>query len=368
MPTSSSARPSRPAGDLRECARGLAGALELCRIMGDQAAEAGCVACIAYVLRELGDLAAGARAPPRADRRAQGQRRACVADGIARVHPGMRGELGPARRNLTAGLDMARRLDMLSMQVDAAAALALVDDYDSDRRRRARPLPLPARALGGERGPPLRDLGPATRGLAVRPGGAARTRRTPARRPSPDRLAVGARARTGGARPRAGRDALLDGRARNRRGAVRARGGAAPRPAHSCRAGPDPRRAGVALEAAGEREHGGRALRRGLPARPPTWGRARSPAGPRRRWRSSASRPRSGSAAPPPTARRRPLTAARLEVCGWWPAVHQPRDRRRPLPQPAHGGHARAQHPGEARLRSRVEASTKAGRLGLIER
>ena len=44
----------------------------------------------------------------------------------------MRGELGPARRTLSAGLELARRLDILSMQVDCAASLAVVADYDSD--------------------------------------------------------------------------------------------------------------------------------------------------------------------------------------------------------------------------------------------
>ena len=56
-----------------------------------------------------------------------------IADGVLGYVRGIRGELGPARRLLSAGLEAARRLDILSMQVDCAAALALVADYDSDR-------------------------------------------------------------------------------------------------------------------------------------------------------------------------------------------------------------------------------------------
>ena len=111
-------------------------------------------------------------------------------------------------------------------------------------------------------------------------------------------------------------------------------------------------RAGVADAAPGQRERalerlveahriarrlGARAARRGGGGR----GRA-----------ASASRSSAGSAAAPPPRptsaglSRRELEVVRLLAVG----RHEPRDRARALPQPAHGRHARAQHPRQARL------------------
>jgi ATP/maltotriose-dependent transcriptional regulator MalT len=120
------------AGDYTNARQALTSALDLCKIADDNEPEAGCVACMAYVLRELGEW-------PRTieicrelidSHEADGVR--TIADGSLGYIRGVRGELGPARRLLTAGLELARRLDILSMQVDCAASLALVADYDSD--------------------------------------------------------------------------------------------------------------------------------------------------------------------------------------------------------------------------------------------
>jgi DNA-binding CsgD family transcriptional regulator/type II secretory pathway predicted ATPase ExeA len=121
------------AGDYANAREALSSALDLCKIADDRQPEAGCVACMAYVLRELGEW-------PRTieicrelidSHEADGVR--TIADGALGYIRGVRGELGPARRLLTAGLESARRLDILSMQVDCSASLALVADYDSDQ-------------------------------------------------------------------------------------------------------------------------------------------------------------------------------------------------------------------------------------------
>jgi DNA-binding CsgD family transcriptional regulator/type II secretory pathway predicted ATPase ExeA len=121
------------AGDYANARQALSSALDLCQIADDHGPEAGCVACMAYVLRELGEW-------PRTieicrelidTHEADGVR--TIADGSLGFIRGLRGELGPARRLLMAGLESARRLDVLSMQVDCAASLSVVADYDGDR-------------------------------------------------------------------------------------------------------------------------------------------------------------------------------------------------------------------------------------------
>ena len=119
------------AGDYASARDALAGALDLCRIAGDEGPEAGCVACMAYVLRELGEWPRAAELCRELIASHEGDGVRTVADGVLGSIQVLRGELGPARRSLMAGFDSARRLDVLSMQVDCAASLALVADYDS---------------------------------------------------------------------------------------------------------------------------------------------------------------------------------------------------------------------------------------------
>ena len=111
-------------------------------------------------------------------------------------------------------------------------------------------------------------------------------------------------------------------------------------------------RAGVALAAAGEREtalerlcDAYRAARR-LGARPLAAEAAREVDGARGVGRGAARRPRGRRCR-----RRRPLAPGARGRSAWSRAAHQPRDRAGALPQPAHGGHARPQHPAQAGLR-----------------
>ncbi len=120
------------AGDYANAQGALESALDLCRISGEKGPEAGCVACMAYVLRELGEWPRALEICRELIETHEGNGIRVIADGVLGYVRAVRGELGPARRSLSAGLEAARRLDILSMQVDCAAALAVVADYDSD--------------------------------------------------------------------------------------------------------------------------------------------------------------------------------------------------------------------------------------------
>ena len=120
------------AGDYASARDALDSALDLCQVAGDTGPEAGCVACMAYVLRELGDWPQAVELCRELIGSHEGDGVRTVADGVLGAIHAFRGELGPARRLLSASFDTARQLDVLSMQVDCAASLALAADYDSD--------------------------------------------------------------------------------------------------------------------------------------------------------------------------------------------------------------------------------------------
>jgi DNA-binding CsgD family transcriptional regulator/tetratricopeptide (TPR) repeat protein len=120
------------AGDYANAREALSSALDLCRITDNHEPEAGCVACMAYVLRELGEWPRTIELSRELITENEGNGVRAIADGSLGYIRAIRGELGPARRHLTAGLETARRLDILSMQVDCASSLAMVADFDSD--------------------------------------------------------------------------------------------------------------------------------------------------------------------------------------------------------------------------------------------
>ena len=121
------------AGDYSSAQGALESALDLCRISGETGPEAGCVACMAYVLRELGEWPRAVEISRELIGEHEGNGVRTIADGALGFVRAFRGELGPARRHLTAGLQLARRLDVFSMQVDCAASLAVIADYDGDQ-------------------------------------------------------------------------------------------------------------------------------------------------------------------------------------------------------------------------------------------
>ena len=120
------------AGDYANAREALTSALDLCQLGDTHESEAGCVACLAYVLRELGELPRTVELCRELIAVNEGNGVRTIADGALGYIRGLRGELGPARRQLSAGLETARRLDILSMQVDCAASLAIVADFGSE--------------------------------------------------------------------------------------------------------------------------------------------------------------------------------------------------------------------------------------------
>lgn len=120
------------AGDYANAREALTSALDLCQVSDTHGPEAGCVACMAYVLRELGEWPRTIELCRELSAAHEGDGVRTIADGAWGYIRGLRGELGPARRQLSAGLEAARRLDILSMQVDCAASLATVADFASE--------------------------------------------------------------------------------------------------------------------------------------------------------------------------------------------------------------------------------------------
>ena len=119
------------AGDYANAREMLSSALDLCQISGDTGPEAGCVACMAYVVRELGEYPRALELSAELIATHEGNGVRVIADGCVGFIKGYRGELGTARRHLLGAFETAKRLDIFSMQVDCAASLAVVADYDS---------------------------------------------------------------------------------------------------------------------------------------------------------------------------------------------------------------------------------------------
>ncbi len=120
------------AGDYGGARDALATAIGFCETNGAEGLEHTCVSCMAYVLRELGDweraseLSNELRAP---DASADAT---LVVDGILGSIHAFRGESSAARPLLVQCLDTASRLDVVSMTVDSAAALAWLDEHEGD--------------------------------------------------------------------------------------------------------------------------------------------------------------------------------------------------------------------------------------------
>ena len=120
------------AGDYGGARDALATAIGFCETNGAEGLEHTCVSCMAYVLRELGDweraseLSTELRTP---DASADAT---VVVDGILGSIHAFRGESSAARPLLVQCLDTASRLDVVSMTVDSAAALAWLDEHEGD--------------------------------------------------------------------------------------------------------------------------------------------------------------------------------------------------------------------------------------------
>ena len=357
------------AGDYGGAHEALTTAVGLCRTGDADAQEHGCLSCMAYVLRELGDwdasvelcreLAAGDVRPDDA----------LVADGILGAIHAFRGEPARARPLLLRALDTASRLDVVSMQLDTAASLGWIEEQTGDHDAAAEHCRFVL-----ERWERSEDHHYAVWGLRwaacffAANGAGARGPRL--RRRAVARIA----AHTGHpdalrrARPCAGRDGAARRRRGDRRRAARPRAGAAGHAGHPLRARADP----AARRRRPRRRRRARA-RLGAPGRAPT-GRlaasapARWPCAPprrRRAWasRSSAARaPRSGRAR-----RRGPVAPRGRGRCACSPSGA------RTARSPASCSSARARwtrtcatSSRKLGCRSRIEAATRAGELGLL--
>lgn len=123
------------AGDYGGARDALATAIGFCEASGADVLEYTCRGCMAYVLRELGDweraeqLAHELRFPG-ADADAT-----LVADGMLGSIRAFRGEWSAARPLLVRSLETALRVDMVSMSVDSAAALAWLEEHEGAHDR-----------------------------------------------------------------------------------------------------------------------------------------------------------------------------------------------------------------------------------------
>jgi DNA-binding NarL/FixJ family response regulator len=105
-------------------------AVGLCRTDGASAdgLENTCLACVAYVLRELGDWSGSDELCRDLHRRAGGAD--LVADGVLGSIHAFRGDTSAARPLLLRSLNAASRIGVVSMEVDCAAVLAWVEHHE----------------------------------------------------------------------------------------------------------------------------------------------------------------------------------------------------------------------------------------------
>ena len=179
-----------------------------------------CLSCMAYVLRELGDwdqvreLAEELITPRAARRHARRRRHPRLRAGLARP---TRDAAPAAARALPGDRDPARRhLDAVRQR----GVARLAGRGRGRRRARIRALPAAARAVGAQRGPPLRRLGPALGGGLFARTDALAEARACAEGAVGDRRRRRPPRRAGGAGPCARRDRAGRGRPRRRRPAL----------------------------------------------------------------------------------------------------------------------------------------------------
>src|SRR5215207_3247884 len=108
----------------------LATAVGLCRTDGAQGLEHTCLACVAYVLREMGDWRRAETLCRELQAQGGGPDRTLVADGVLGAIHVFRGDVRNGRPLLHRCLEAASRLGVISMQVDTAASLAWAEQQD----------------------------------------------------------------------------------------------------------------------------------------------------------------------------------------------------------------------------------------------
>ncbi len=126
-------------GTAREISGDYAGALDaletavsFCATGGGEGMEHSCLSCMAYVLRELGDWTEAAKLCDQLREPEASADETLVADGVLGAIRGFRGDAADARPLLARCLVTGTRLNVVSMTVDSAAALAWLDELEGD--------------------------------------------------------------------------------------------------------------------------------------------------------------------------------------------------------------------------------------------
>jgi DNA-binding NarL/FixJ family response regulator len=109
--------------DYRQAEEALDTALDLCRTDGDDGTEVACVTCLVYVLRERGEWA---RAEELGRELIESDTAIWVAEGLIGAIHAFEGKLGSARRLLTASREVSSAVRHFNMYVDSTTSLAIV--------------------------------------------------------------------------------------------------------------------------------------------------------------------------------------------------------------------------------------------------
>lgn len=109
--------------DYRQAEEALDTALDLCRTDGDAGTEVACVTCLVYVLRERGEWA---RAEELGRELIETDTAVWVAEGLIGAIHAFEGKLTSARRLLTASREVSSAVRHFNMYVDSTTSLAIV--------------------------------------------------------------------------------------------------------------------------------------------------------------------------------------------------------------------------------------------------
>jgi ATP/maltotriose-dependent transcriptional regulator MalT len=118
------------AGDYGGARDALTTAVGFCEVDGGEGMEHTCLSCMVYVLRELGEWERSVELADDLGAGGEDTDATFVADGVLGAIRAFRGEWSAARPLLVGCHEAATRLDVVSMSVDSAAALAYLEEQE----------------------------------------------------------------------------------------------------------------------------------------------------------------------------------------------------------------------------------------------